>query len=142
MTSTAQADSDWPVRSVQVHYLAAVRAGESATPAIPRVPGEHRAGAHALPFHEQRQLGRAEALRLAGPPTETISANLSLDLIDQMERGDAGPLGVVEEGVLRYRVTGNLFFASADVFAAAFEHHGQADRQQGQGELVTVVAHK
>lgn len=29
-----------------------------------------------------------------------------------------------EDGVLRYRVTGNLFFASADVFAAAFEHHG------------------
>ena len=29
-----------------------------------------------------------------------------------------------EQGVLRYRVTGNLFFASADVFAAAFEHHG------------------
>ncbi len=29
-----------------------------------------------------------------------------------------------EEGTLRYRVTGQLFFASADVFAAAFEHHG------------------
>ena len=33
-----------------------------------------------------------------------------------------------EEGVLRYRVTGNLFFASADVFAAAFEHHGHPER--------------
>jgi len=33
-----------------------------------------------------------------------------------------------EEGVLRYRVTGNLFFASADVFAAAFEHHGHPAR--------------
>ena len=33
-----------------------------------------------------------------------------------------------EEGVLRYRVTGNLFFASADVFAAAFEHHGHPTR--------------
>jgi sulfate permease, SulP family len=29
-----------------------------------------------------------------------------------------------EEGVLRYRVRGQLFFASADYFAAAFEHHG------------------
>lgn len=28
------------------------------------------------------------------------------------------------EGVLRYRVLGQLFFASADVFTAAFEHHG------------------
>ncbi|WP_439475864.1 SulP family inorganic anion transporter [Brevundimonas sp.] len=33
-----------------------------------------------------------------------------------------------EEGVLRYRVTGQLFFASADVFAAAFEHHGHPVR--------------
>jgi SulP family sulfate permease len=28
------------------------------------------------------------------------------------------------EGELKYRVSGNLFFASADVFAASFEHHG------------------
>ena len=30
--------------------------------------------------------------------------------------------------MLRYRVTGQLFFASADVFAAAFEHHGHPVR--------------
>ncbi len=34
-----------------------------------------------------------QALRLAGPPEETISANLSMDLIDQMEQGESGPLG-------------------------------------------------
>ena len=33
-----------------------------------------------------------------------------------------------EAGVLRYRVTGQLFFASADLFAAAFEHHGHPQR--------------
>ncbi|WP_292124936.1 STAS domain-containing protein, partial [Brevundimonas sp.] len=33
-----------------------------------------------------------------------------------------------EEGVLRYRVSGQLFFASADVFEAAFEHHGHPAR--------------
>lgn len=33
-----------------------------------------------------------------------------------------------EEGVLRYRVRGQLFFASADVFAASFEHHGHPRR--------------
>ncbi|MFC5344629.1 SulP family inorganic anion transporter [Brevundimonas staleyi] len=33
-----------------------------------------------------------------------------------------------EEGVLRYSVSGQLFFASADVFAASFEHHGQPKR--------------
>jgi hypothetical protein len=34
-----------------------------------------------------------QGLRLAGPPQETISANLSMDLIDQMEQGESGPLG-------------------------------------------------
>jgi len=37
-------------------------------------------------------------------------------------------LDTPEEGVLRYRVKGQLFFASADVFAAAFEHHGHPKR--------------
>lgn len=36
--------------------------------------------------------GKAEPLRLGGPPTETISASLKMDLIDQMEDGKAGPL--------------------------------------------------
>ena len=33
-----------------------------------------------------------------------------------------------EDEVLRYRVSGQLFFASADVFAASFEHHGRPKR--------------
>lgn len=33
-----------------------------------------------------------------------------------------------EEGLLRYRVSGQLFFASADLFAASFEHHGHPKR--------------
>jgi SulP family sulfate permease len=33
-----------------------------------------------------------------------------------------------EAGTLRYRVVGQLFFASADFFAASFEHHGHATR--------------
>ena len=33
-----------------------------------------------------------------------------------------------EDGRLRYRVSGNLFFASADLFAASFEHHGHPTR--------------
>jgi hypothetical protein len=37
--------------------------------------------------------GQGEALRLAGPPTETISATLKLDLIDQMEAGESGVAG-------------------------------------------------
>lgn len=35
-----------------------------------------------------------------------------------------------ETGALHYRVTGQLFFGSADLFAAAFEHHGQPKRVQ------------
>ncbi|HEV7322658.1 MAG TPA: hypothetical protein VGO04_28995 [Ensifer sp.] len=45
------------------------------------------------PNYSQAGNGRAEPLRLAGPPTETISANLKMDLIDQMEEGENGPLG-------------------------------------------------
>lgn len=33
-----------------------------------------------------------------------------------------------EDGVLKYRVEGQLFFASAELFAAGFEHHGQPTR--------------
>ncbi len=33
-----------------------------------------------------------------------------------------------ESGVLHYRVEGQLFFGSADFFAASFEHHGQPRR--------------
>ena len=52
------------------------------------------------PNYSQAGGGRAEPLRLAGPPGETISVNLSLDLIDQMEVGDAGPLGAGITGYL------------------------------------------
>jgi hypothetical protein len=45
------------------------------------------------PNYSQAGGGKAEPLRLAGPPTETISANLKMDLIDQMEQGENGPLG-------------------------------------------------
>ncbi|MEM9302730.1 MAG: hypothetical protein AAGE01_11490 [Pseudomonadota bacterium] len=45
------------------------------------------------PNYSQAGGGQAEPLRLAGPPTETISANLKMDLVDQMEQGENGPLG-------------------------------------------------
>lgn len=43
---------------------------------------------------------KSEPLRLAGPPQETISANLRLDLTDQMEQGEKGPLGAGLAGQL------------------------------------------
>lgn len=45
------------------------------------------------PQYSEAGGGRAEALRLQGPPRETISADITLDLIDQMEAGRSGPLG-------------------------------------------------
>ena len=39
---------------------------------------------------------------------------------------------------MRYRVSGQLFFASADLFAASFEHHG---RSQAHVEIDLSDAH-
>ncbi|MFW5641558.1 MAG: hypothetical protein ACOCY0_02215 [Roseicyclus sp.] len=44
------------------------------------------------PQYSEAGEGRAEPLRLAGPPRETILAQLKLDLTDQLELGQRGPL--------------------------------------------------
>lgn len=53
----------WRQLQAAAAVLAAVRAGESATPALDRVRPELRGAAQALAFQALRQLGRAEALR-------------------------------------------------------------------------------
>jgi 16S rRNA (cytosine967-C5)-methyltransferase len=53
----------WRQLAAAASVVEAVRAGESATPAIARVAPDLRAAAQALAFHALRQLGRAEALR-------------------------------------------------------------------------------
>ena len=53
----------WRQLQAAASVLAAVRAGESATPALDRVRPELRAAAQALAFQSLRNLGRAEALR-------------------------------------------------------------------------------
>ncbi len=69
---TSPAPPLWRQLQAAASVLAAVRRGESATPAIAGVPTELRPAAQALSFHVLRHLGRAEALRrrLAkrGPP--------------------------------------------------------------------------
>ncbi|HEY8359286.1 MAG TPA: 16S rRNA (cytosine(967)-C(5))-methyltransferase RsmB [Ramlibacter sp.] len=60
---TALALPLWRQLQAAASILAAVRRGESATPAVARVPAELRPAAQALAFHALRQLGRAEALR-------------------------------------------------------------------------------
>jgi 16S rRNA (cytosine967-C5)-methyltransferase len=63
----------WRQLQAAAAVLAAVRGGESATPALARVGADLRPGAQALAFHVLRNLGRAEALlrqlaRRAPPP--------------------------------------------------------------------------
>ncbi|MBI2770212.1 MAG: 16S rRNA (cytosine(967)-C(5))-methyltransferase RsmB [Burkholderiales bacterium] len=53
----------WRQLQAAASVLAAVRAGESATPALARVDGALRPGAQALVFQTLRNLGRADALR-------------------------------------------------------------------------------
>jgi 16S rRNA (cytosine967-C5)-methyltransferase len=53
----------WRQLQAAASVLAAVRRGESATPAIARVQAELRPAAQALAFHVLRHLGRAESLR-------------------------------------------------------------------------------
>jgi 16S rRNA (cytosine967-C5)-methyltransferase len=53
----------WRLLQAAAGVLGAMRAGESATAAIARVPAEQRPGAQALSFHAMRHWGRAEALR-------------------------------------------------------------------------------
>ncbi|MBC5764138.1 16S rRNA (cytosine(967)-C(5))-methyltransferase RsmB [Ramlibacter albus] len=53
----------WQQLQTAASVVAAVRAGESATPALARIAGDVRAGAQSLAFHALRNLGRAEALR-------------------------------------------------------------------------------
>lgn len=45
------------------------------------------------PNYAQSGGGTSEPLRLVGPPSETLTATLKMDLIDQMEAGKNGALG-------------------------------------------------
>lgn len=77
--------------------------------------------------------GRAEALRLAGPPAETISANLAIDLIDQMEQGDSGPLGA---GITGYLAALEMLVYPKSLLVAA----NQILMQIGTMEVIPPVA--
>ncbi|MES2939192.1 MAG: 16S rRNA (cytosine(967)-C(5))-methyltransferase RsmB [Pseudomonadota bacterium] len=94
----------WRQLQAAASVLAAVRAGESATPAIARVAGELRPGAQALAFHALRQLGRAEALRklLANrPPPPQADALLCTALALAWDEAHApyAPFTLVDQAV-------------------------------------------
>jgi 16S rRNA (cytosine967-C5)-methyltransferase len=94
----------WQQLQAAAGVVAAVRRGESATPAIARVPGGLRAAAQSLSFHALRQLGRAEALRqqlARRPPPPATDALLctALALCWQEENAPYPPFTLVDQAV-------------------------------------------
>jgi 16S rRNA (cytosine967-C5)-methyltransferase len=83
VSDVASAPPLWRLLQAAAHVVAAVRAGESATQALPRISAELRAGTQALAFQALRQLGRAEALRkrlAKRPPPPAADALLCTSL--------------------------------------------------------------
>ena len=84
--------------------MAAIRRGESATPALTRVHAELRPAAQALAFHALRSLGRAEALRSllanrAPPPAADALLCTALALAWQEEGAPYPPFTLVDQAV-------------------------------------------
>jgi 16S rRNA (cytosine967-C5)-methyltransferase len=94
----------WRQLQAAAAVLAAVRRGESATPAIARVSAELRPGAQALAFHVLRHLGRAEALRRrlarsAPPPPADALLCTALALAWQEEGAPYPAFTLVDQAV-------------------------------------------
>ncbi|WP_332825911.1 16S rRNA (cytosine(967)-C(5))-methyltransferase RsmB [Ramlibacter sp.] len=101
---TGSAPPLWRQLQAAASVLAAVRRGESATPAIARVPADLRPAAQALAFHVLRQLGRAEALRSqlarrAPPPAADALLCTALALAWQEEGAPYPPFTLVDQAV-------------------------------------------
>ncbi len=94
----------WRQLQAAASVLAAVRGGESATPALTRVSAELRPAAQALAFHALRSLGRAEALRRllasrAPPPAADALLCTALALAWQEEGAPYPPFTLVDQAV-------------------------------------------
>jgi 16S rRNA (cytosine967-C5)-methyltransferase len=94
----------WRQLQAAASVLAAVGRGESATPALARVPGDLRPAAQSLAFHGLRQLGRAQALRrklAKRPPPPETDALLCLALALCWRDQDApyAPFTLVDQAV-------------------------------------------
>lgn len=94
----------WRQLQAAASVLAAVRRGESATPALARVPADLRPGAQALAFQVLRQLGRAEALRnqlakRAPPPAADALLCTALALAWREDGAPYTPFTLVDQAV-------------------------------------------
>jgi 16S rRNA (cytosine967-C5)-methyltransferase len=94
----------WRQLQAAASVLAAVRRGESATPALAKVDAELRPGTQALSFHVLRHLGRAEALRRrlakrGPPPAADALLCTALALAWQEEGAPYPPFTLVDQAV-------------------------------------------
>ena len=94
----------WRQLAAAASVVGAVRAGESATPAIARVAPDLRAAAQALAFHALRHLGRAEALRRqlakrAPPPQADALLCTALALCWNEAQAPYEPFTLVDQAV-------------------------------------------
>jgi 16S rRNA (cytosine967-C5)-methyltransferase len=101
---TTPAPPLWRQLQAAASVLAAVRSGESATPAIARVSADLRRGAQALSFHVLRNLGRAEALRhqlarRAPPPAADALLCTAIALAWTEEGAPYPPFTLVDQAV-------------------------------------------
>lgn len=94
----------WRQLQAAASVLAAVRRGESATPAVAKVPANLRPAAQALGYHALRQLGRAQALRQrlasrAPPPRADALLCTALALAWQEEGAPYPAFTLVDQAV-------------------------------------------
>jgi 16S rRNA (cytosine967-C5)-methyltransferase len=94
----------WRQLQAAASVLAAVRDGESATPAVARVAPDLRAAAQALSYQALRQLGRAEALRRqlarrAPPPAADALLCTALALCWREDEAPYTPFTLVDQAV-------------------------------------------
>ena len=113
----------WRQLQAAASILAAVRGGESATPAIARVSADLRPAAQALSYHAMRYLGRADALlctALALCWREVDAPYPSFTLVDQaVEAAKRSPATAPQSGFLNACL--RRFLRERDALVAATE---------------------
>lgn len=105
MTAPASASPPlWQLLQAAARIVGDVRAGSSASQAVPRIAAPLRAGAQALAFHALRQLGRAQALRAQlakrapAPPVDALLCT-ALALCWREDEAPYAPFTLVDQAV-------------------------------------------
>jgi 16S rRNA (cytosine967-C5)-methyltransferase len=102
--STAASPPLWRLLQSAARIVGDVRAGTSASQAVPRIDASLRGGAQALAFHALRHLGRAQALRAQlakrapAPPVDALLCT-ALALCWREEDAPYAPFTLVDQAV-------------------------------------------